>query len=159
MIFVTVGEQLPFDRLIKVVDECALSLDGDIFAQIGQSTLQPQHILYEKFLDPLQFNKMFEDADIVIGHAGMGTIITALELGTPVIIMPRKASLGEHRNDHQLATAKRFETFNLVSVVFDETELKRVLLALQKGKIASGKIERCEPDHALIDVIRRFISS
>ena len=58
----------------------------------------------------------------IVAHAGMGTILTALELGKPLLIMPRRAALGEHRNDHQLATAERFAAVDGVKVAFDETE-------------------------------------
>ena len=59
----------------------------------------------------------------MIAHAGMGSIITALELGKQIIIMPRRASLGEHRNDHQVATAKQFAAQGRIEVALDETEL------------------------------------
>jgi UDP-N-acetylglucosamine transferase subunit ALG13 len=157
LIFVTVGEQLPFDRLIKAVDDCALRVEGDFFAQIGRSSFQPQNICYKKFIDPLEFNRRFTEADVVIGHAGMGTIISAFELGTPVIIMPRQATLGEHRNDHQLATSKRFSHLKHVTVVADEVELQSALLALKKNKDLPSKTERHAPDQTLIDAIREFI--
>ncbi len=37
MIFVTVGEQLPFDRLVRAVDEWAAASGKEVFAQIGNS--------------------------------------------------------------------------------------------------------------------------
>ena len=42
---------------------------------------------------------------VVIAHDEMGSIITALEMGKPIVVMPRRAELGEHRNDHQVAAA------------------------------------------------------
>ena len=53
----------------------------------------------------------------------MGTILTALELGKPLLVMPRRAALGEHRNDHQLATVRRFAELGSVEVALDESEL------------------------------------
>ena len=46
-------------------------------------------------------------AAAIVAHAGMGTILTALETGKRLLVMPRRAALGEHRNDHQLATVSR----------------------------------------------------
>jgi hypothetical protein len=44
--------------------------------------------------------------------------------GTGGIVMPpRRASSGEHRNDHQIATAKRLAAQGRIDVVFDEREL------------------------------------
>jgi len=59
----------------------------------------------------------------VIAHAGMGTILSALQFGRPLIVMPRLAQFGEHRNDHQLATARRLSELDRVDVAFDEAEL------------------------------------
>ena len=53
----------------------------------------------------------------------MGSIITALELGKRIIVMPRRADLGEHRSDHQVATAKRFAEQGRIEVAFNEREL------------------------------------
>ena len=109
MIFVTVGTQGQFDRLIRTVDRWA-GLRGrtDVFAQTGPSAYRPIHIRSKPFIDPIEFRQHVELASLVIAHAGMGSIITALELGKRIIVMPRRADLGEHRNDHQVATAKRF---------------------------------------------------
>jgi UDP-N-acetylglucosamine transferase subunit ALG13 len=67
------------------------------------------------------------EADIVVAHAGTGTILACLQNGTPCIIVPRKASLGEHRNDHQFATARRFEGRKGVFVVWDIADLPGIL--------------------------------
>jgi UDP-N-acetylglucosamine transferase subunit ALG13 len=124
MIFVTVGTDQPFDRLIKVVDRWAkLNSRHDIFAQIGENAWKPKYINYEEFLEPPRFIEFFSCASIIIGHAGMGTILSALHHGKPILVMPRKASLGEQRNEHQLATAKYMKELEKVNVAFDETEL------------------------------------
>ena len=44
----------------------------------------------------------------MISHAGMGSIISARDVQIPIIIFPRLAAMGEHRNDHQLDTVKQF---------------------------------------------------
>ena len=46
MIFVTVGTQGPFDRLVRAVDKWAgMRARADIFAQTGPSDYQSEHIL------------------------------------------------------------------------------------------------------------------
>jgi UDP-N-acetylglucosamine transferase subunit ALG13 len=62
------------------------------------------------------------EATAIVAHAGIGTILTGLEMGKPLLVMPRKASLGEHRSDHQMATVSRFAT-GAIDVAADETEL------------------------------------
>lgn len=55
-----------------------------------------------------EFQALFDAADLMVTHAGMGNIIACLEAGKPLLMLPRRASLGEHRNDHQSDTADAF---------------------------------------------------
>ena len=104
MIFVTVGAQMAFDRLVRTVDEWAATRGRkDVFAQIGPTEWRPRHIEWVAFLPPEDFRKRVADATMVVAHAGMGSIITALELGKPILVMPRRGHLQETRNDHQVA--------------------------------------------------------
>jgi len=125
MIFVTVGTDLPFDRLIRVIDGWA-SDNGrrDVFAQIGEGGWEPDFIEFSPFLEPSAFAGRCAAASVIIAHAGMGTILSALHSGKPLLVMPRRASLGEQRNEHQLATARYMQEQGKVSVAFDEEELR-----------------------------------
>jgi UDP-N-acetylglucosamine transferase subunit ALG13 len=157
MIFVTVGEQLPFDRLIQAVDEWASTSKKEIFAQIGKSRYMPKHISYKAFLTPEEFKEKLFAAEVIVAHAGMGTIITALELGKPVLIMPRQAVLGEVRNDHQFSTAKRFLALNYAIVAFDEVELKDRLKKLEGPISYQNFVKVTGPSQLLIKTICDFI--
>lgn len=157
MIFVTVGTDLPFDRLIKAVDAWAEeSNERDIFAQIGEGGWHPRHIEFKEFMEPPEFNERFAGADVIVAHAGMGTILTALNAGKGIIVMPRIARLGEHRNEHQLATAKRMSSLGLVVVADNEKELVSNLCRLDqiRANFTIGKFA----EEKLIMKLRSFIS-
>lgn len=127
-IFVTVGTDMPFNRLVRVVDEWAKATGrSDVFAQIGETDWQPSHIAWSKFLQPPEFAQKFAEAEAVVAHAGMGTILSALQWEKPILVMPRRASLGEQRNEHQLATASRLSELGKVNVAMDESELRAML--------------------------------
>ena len=124
MIFVTVGSQEPFDRMIRSVDEWArLRLRPDVFAQIASSTYRPRHIQFTHFIEPSEFDRVIQEASVIVAHAGMGSIISALEFGKQIVVMPRRANLRETRNDHQVATAERFGSQGRIIVANDEHEL------------------------------------
>lgn len=124
MLFVTVGAHTPFDRLVRTVDRWAeVNARSDVFAQIGSTSWTPQHIRWTNFLDPAEFRCKCSECSLMIGHAGTGTIITALQLKKPLVIMPRKESLRETRNDHQLATLRRFCGFPTIHGAENEQEL------------------------------------
>jgi len=128
LIFATVGTQLPFERLIRGLDSWAEQNPGvSIFAQTGEAGYQPSNIDFSVSLSPVEFESRFEEADVVVAHAGMGTILQCLDIYKPLIIMPRIASQGEHRNDHQLATAEKFKRFDNIQVVENDEELWKAL--------------------------------
>lgn len=155
MIFVTVGTQLAFDRLIGAVDAWAERAGRPVFAQIGPGEYTPRFIDYASFISPDECLERMAEADAIVAHAGMGTIISALELGKPVLVMPRRASLGEHRNDHQLATAARFGELGRLSVAADEHELVAKLDGLD-ALTADGRIGPYASDR-LLAAVTRFI--
>jgi UDP-N-acetylglucosamine transferase subunit ALG13 len=156
VIFVSVGTQLPFDRMIEAVDRWAGRNPGqEVFAQVGPGDYKPRHLRYASFISPAECREQMLAANAIVAHAGMGTILGALELGKPLLIMPRRATLGEHRNEHQLATARRFADLGRVEVAFDETELQARLGELDGVKVR----ERISPyaSERLVGALRRFI--
>lgn len=138
MIFVTVGTQLAFDRLVATVDLWNASKDLKVFMQVGPSSIKTKHGESAQFIDPVKADQLFKDASLVVSHAGMGSILTALRYQKPIIIMPRLASLGEHRNDHQLATCKWLGSKPGISVATDEKELLKLLNDSQNIKGGEG---------------------
>lgn len=129
MIFVTVGTQLPFDRLVQYVDAIAPDLEEPVFAQIGdKSTYKPKNIKFSNLVSAAEFDEMMEDVSVIVGHAGIGTIIAALKHSKPLVLMPRLASLNEHRNDHQVATVNSLASRRGIYLAQTEIELKALLL-------------------------------
>jgi UDP-N-acetylglucosamine transferase subunit ALG13 len=128
MIFVTVGTDQPFDRMLRVIDAWARENNRrDVFAQVGVGAWKPGFIESVDFLDPREFKQRFNEASLIVSHAGMGTILSALLRGKPILVMPKLASLGEHRNEHQTATARQMMHLDKVNVALDENELLRHL--------------------------------
>jgi len=157
MIFVTVGAQMPFDRLVRAVDTWAAKSDRtDLFAQTGSALYKPRHFPFSAFLTPPEFRRRVMGCDVVVAHAGMGSIITALELGKPILVLPRRGDLNETRNDHQVATAQRFLAQGRVAAAFDEDELLLKLDEIDALR-ASGRIEK-RASTELIVTLRSFIA-
>lgn len=156
MIFVTVGAQMPFDRMVRAVDEWAAAGGRrDVFAQIGPTEWRPRHVEWTGFLDPDQFRERVKGARVLVAHAGMGSILTALEAGKPILVMPRRGDLKETRNDHQVATAKQFLALGRVSVAMDETELPARLDELDR--IAASEPISRHASPRLLEAVRNFI--
>ena len=132
VIFVVTGTQAPFDRLLSILDKWAGHQDRySIIAQMANSEMSFKNMTCFDYLEPDVFNEYFNNADIIIGHSGIGTIITALENEKKLVVFPRLVKYNEHRNDHQLHTAKGFEKLGLINVAYTENELLKYLDNLQ----------------------------
>jgi len=133
MIFLTVGTQFPFDRLVKCVDEFISRnvFEEGIFAQIGHSTYRPHNFKFIKYIGKKQFDNLMQSASGVISHAGMGTITMALECEKPILVMPRLKKYGEVVNDHQVMIAKRFEELGHVLAAYSVEELPEKIKQLR----------------------------
>ena len=128
MIFLTIGTHEPFDRLVRAVDDWygatprTVSLFGQITAP-GPESYRPRNFDWVARLDPGKYAERMEAADLIVSHAGMGSIITALHLGKPIVIMPRRGHLHETRNDHQFTTVKRLGNRPGIHIAEDEAAL------------------------------------
>lgn len=159
MIFITVGTQGPFDRLISTMDKLAYELPEIPFvAQISESSYKVKNMKSLEFVGPTEFDTYFSAAKLIVSHAGMGTIISALEYNKPIIIFPRLAKLGEHRNEHQMATAKRLERLNYLHVAYDEEVLRNKVLSLLSGELNTLHRVGRYASPQLIDSLQDFIS-
>ncbi len=125
MIFLSVGTQFPFDRLVKAVDDAFDNdlIDEEVFAQIGETSYRPRNFESVPSLDKSLFDKRLKEASGIISHAGVGTIMTALDNERPLLVMPRLKKYGEVVNDHQLAIAKRFEYLGYILAAYQEKDL------------------------------------
>ena len=156
MIFATVGTQLPFPRLIDALDRLAPELGEEVIAQVGQSEGDWPALDIRRSLTPQDFETLFTSARVVVAHAGVGTILSAKRWRKPLVILPRRHAMGEHRNDHQLATARQAETMPGIHVAWNTDDLRGLLSA--PGLTPAS--EAASPSHAaLIGRLRQFIGS
>ena len=111
MIFASVGTQLPFPRLLETLHRLVDTLDVDVLAQTIDSAYtytSKGRLRCVMSLSPSDYDTHAASARILIAHAGIGSIITAAKHQKPIILFPRRSHLGEHRNDHQSETIRRF---------------------------------------------------
>ena len=157
IIFVVTGTQAPFDRLLSILDKWGGTQNTySIIAQMANSEMNFKNMTCFDYLEPDVFNEYFNNADFIIGHAGIGTIITALENQKKLLVFPRLEKYSEHRNDHQLHTAKGFEELGLINIAYNEKELLRYLDNLHC--IAEKKKIDNKAEQRLLDALYIFIN-
>ena len=156
MIFVITGSQkFPFDRLIREMDR--LKGEGiirdEVAAQIGAATFEPKHMNWQRFMDKSSFDKAIADCDLLVTHAGEGSIMTGLLKGKKVIAVPRYAKLGEHVSDHQLEIARALEKQRCIVNVEDIGDLEHAILTID----SAGLVPYTSGNDSIIQLLRDFI--
>lgn len=125
MIFASVGSMLPFDRLVKAVDEwAAVHPDVPVFIQIGEGEYEPRHAPWARIVPHAEYRQKLVNCSLFVAHVGMGSILQALELRKQMLLLPRRADWREHTTDHQLHTAARFRDTKGLEIVDDVAALQ-----------------------------------
>lgn len=109
------------------MDEISGRMDERVIMQIGHTEYRPVHAEYFELTDDANIIKLNRDARVVVSHAGIGSILTALAQRTPIIIVPRQKKYNEIWDDHQLEIAEAMKGNKNVKVVYDENDLERCL--------------------------------
>ena len=156
MIFLTVGTQFPFDRLVKAVDD-VIAQNGvkeKIFAQIGSSSYRPHNFEAVSSLGKKAFDQYICGSSAIISHAGMGTITAALENRKPLLVMPRLKKYGEVVNDHQVDICRKFEELGHMLVAYEAQDLPR---KMEQLKTFIPRKRNAQPQ-AITERIARFLN-
>ena len=159
MILVTVGSPKEgFDRAVRLVDE--LKIEGKVrdrvVAQIGNGSYEPKKIEQVfRFKSWEEINRLNRNAEMIVSHAGAGTIMTALKYGRPMICMPRLKELGEHNDNHQLEVAATLKNEGKVLVANDKSELLECINKIKKG----WKPKTAKTGGRAAEEVSKFLSS
>jgi UDP-N-acetylglucosamine transferase subunit ALG13 len=158
MIFVTIGSMFPFDRMIRAMDVWAAAQQTapqeEILAQIGEGRFEPRHMTWVRRLERPDYAAAIARARVVVAHAGVGSIVAAGEQGKPIVVLARRAALGEHTSDHQVETASWLRGKPGVQVAESEADLPACIAV---AAAARGERLAATADPAFIARLRRFI--
>lgn len=126
-ILVTVGTQdQKFTRLFEMVEKLNLEND-EVIIQSGTSKYENSKFIVKPYLE--NYDQILKEADLIICHGGVGTIVSALKLEKKIIAVPRLEKYKEHVNDHQLEIVKEYANKNMILVANDFQELEGALKA------------------------------
>ena len=99
------------ERLLKIIDELCEEqvLDGKhIVAQIGCSRYIRKHYKSISLISREEYQTYMDEADVIISHAGTGSVIPLVKQNKKVIVFPRLEKYNEHLDNHQLELAEIF---------------------------------------------------
>lgn len=144
MIYVTVGTDThDFSRLVRKMDE--ISLKREVIIQIGHTQYIPQHATWFRFEKNDAVDRLFKKADVIVTHAGAGSIIRCLTNGKIPVVVPRLRQFKEHVNDHQLDLARGLARRGKIILVEDVEDLENAI-----------KVRRKKADRHNTEMIRNF---
>ena len=79
------------------------------------------------FLSAPEFDKLMDEADLIITHGGAGTILSAIKKGKKIIAAPRLSKYMEHHNDHQKQIISEFSKEGYILPLYDFSKLGKLI--------------------------------
>lgn len=143
MIFVTLGTQdKEFKRLVDIIYKYLENSNSDekIIIQYGNTKYDYDEFKAFKnvkcfdFISPDDFEKYLNEADFVITHAGVGTIINGLNHNKKLIVVPRLKKYKEHVNDHQLQITENFAHEGYIIEYKEDDDLQDLIKKIKDFK-------------------------
>jgi beta-1,4-N-acetylglucosaminyltransferase len=137
MVFVTIGTSEPFDRLVGALPPLG---DEELVVQIGDSEAKPDGARCVSYVSYDELVELIRAARVVVTHAGVGTIMTALANGKRPVVMPRLVRFGEAVDDHQVPLARRLAEAGYVTLAEDAATLAAAVVGepVDVGAQANG---------------------
>ena len=156
MIFVILGTQHnSFVRLLNEIER--LINDGKInekvIVQNGSTEYNSEKMELHNFISQEEFDKYVHEADLIITHGGVSSIVAPVKLGKTVIAIPRLAKYGEHVNDHQ---RQIIETFSKQGLIIGVDEVEELADAILKAKTFKPNKLESNTDN-IVRIIEDFI--
>lgn len=159
-IFVICGTQkFPFSRLIHALNrliEEGIYQPSDIVMQSQINKVKPLFKIYT-LLPVEEFEQYMKEAEVVISHAGVNSIISCMKLHKPLLITPRQVSFGEHVDNHQVEIASLMADKFEVTVDYDLDNLKQTLEIAKRKEYKPWVSDKNELITALRNDIINFL--
>lgn len=137
MIFVTLGTQdKEFKRLLEAIQKQIDlgNIKEKVVVQAGCTKFDSKDMEVFDLIPFDEFDKLISQADLLITHGGVGSIITGLKNNKKVIAAARLKKYKEHTNDHQLQIIKNFAKEGYILELDDFDKLDEVLLKTKEFK-------------------------
>ena len=130
MIFVTLGTQdKDFSRLLQAIDKEIEkgNIKEKVVVQAGCTKYESENMEILDLVPQDEFDKLMSKASLLITHGGVGSILTAIKYGKPVIAAARLKKYKEHTNDHQKQIIKEFSDAGYILELRDFNKLGKMI--------------------------------
>ena len=158
MILVLLGTQNnSFIRLLNAIQQ---NIDDGtikerVIVQAGFTKYKSDKMEIFSKIDKEDFLKLVEEADLIISHGGVGSIISGLSRGKKVMVVPRLKKYGEHVNNHQIQIARKFEQEGFVKCVLNMKNLGKTIRKMESFEPKEYKAEKGN----IVSIIENYIDN
>lgn len=157
MILVLLGTQNnDFHRLLEEVERNIENgnIKEEVIVQAGFTKYKSKKMKIFKMIPKQDLENLVEQANLIITHAGVGSIEMSLEHRKKIIAVPRLKKYGEHVNDHQKDIE---EEFGKKGWIIGIDEVCKLSEAIEKSKkFIPQKYERPKNEN-MLNIIKTFI--
>lgn len=138
--FVSIGNGTqPFTRLLNAVSNILPILPQPVFVQHGATSFSAQACTHQPFVTMGEFEARVRDAQLLIIHAGAGSVIHAIRAGKVPVVMPRLKAHNEIVDDHQLEFVEELERTGKIVAAREPQDLPQAIqLALDLQRKAQA---------------------
>ena len=157
MILVMLGTQNnDFHRLLEEIEKNIENgnINEEVVVQAGFTKYKSDKMKIFSLTTKENLENLIKKADLIITHAGVGSIEMALEQNKKVIAVPRLKKFGEHVNDHQKDIEKKLDEKGCLIGIDDVSKLGFALKKVKK--FIPKKYEKPKNDE-IIYIIKTFI--
>ena len=159
MILVMLGTQNnSFERLLKKMDELIEKkvIDEKVIVQSGYTNYESKNMRIFDLIPQEELERYQEQADLIITHGGVGSIVSSIKKGKKVIAVPRLHRYHEHVNDHQKQIVESFDKKGYIIGIQRIDELRKAIIRAQEFE--PKKYEDQEKSNSkILEIIEDFI--
>lgn len=161
MILVLLGTQNnSFHRLLEKMDELIEKkvIDEKVLVQSGYTKYESKNMRVFDLIPQEELDRYQEQADLIITHGGVGSIISSIKKEKKVIAVPRLHKYQEHVNDHQKQIVEAFDRKGYIIGVNSVKELEKAILKAQDF-IPLKYDEEGRNNSKMLKIIENFIDN
>ena len=158
MILVLLGTQNnSFYRLLEEIDKNIEdgTIKEKVIVQSGFTRYKSSNMEIFDLIPLEELDNLIDEANLIITHGGVGSIIDSLKRGKKIIAVPRLKEHKEHVNNHQIEIIQEFAKKKFLLGIQDTTELKDALI--ESKDFIPNKYESNTDN--IINIIDKFIQS
>ncbi|MBR3254686.1 MAG: exopolysaccharide biosynthesis protein [Clostridia bacterium] len=158
MVLVMLGTQNnSFVRLLEEVQKCIDNkiINDDVIVQAGNTKFKTKDMKLYKIMSAKKLVEYINQADFVICHGGVGSIVTALKQNKKVIAVARQKKYNEHVNDHQMQIVEAFTAQGFIKGITEVRDLEKAIKELPEFE----PIKFVSNNEHILGIIEDFIDN